>query len=105
MSTTSDSRMEYQPIHPELLPRLLPEYVKVHNQSALYQIPIQDLPWDPECRKAPPVQGGSTPLKVGSVNDYDLSKCQVRVFTPEGEAPSQGWPVFLFFHGGEHRFD
>jgi len=24
----------------------------------------------------------------------------VRCFTPEGEKPEDGWPVFLYFHGG-----
>ncbi|KAI0348587.1 hypothetical protein BDW22DRAFT_1319280 [Trametopsis cervina] len=96
----TDTRTIYQPIHPELLPKLLPEYVEVHNRINAYNKQIHEVPWNPDCRKAAPVQGGSTPLQVGSVKDYDLSHCQVRVFTPEGSAPSEGWPVFLFFHGG-----
>jgi acetyl esterase/lipase len=24
----------------------------------------------------------------------------VRVFTPEGERPSDGWPVMVYYHGG-----
>ncbi|KAI0682691.1 hypothetical protein BC835DRAFT_1215737, partial [Cytidiella melzeri] len=77
-------RTIHQPIHPDLLPKLLPEFADYHNKTSAYQVPIQDLPWNPECRKAPPVQGGSAPLPVGSVKDYSLSHFQVRVFTPEG---------------------
>ena len=101
LPTMSDTRTVYQPIHPEMLPRLLPEYVDYHNANTAFTRGIHEIPWDPAVRKNPPVQGGSVPLKVGSVKDFSLSKCMVRVFTPEGTAPVNGWPVFIFYHGGE----
>ena len=98
-----DARTVYQPIHPEMLPKLDAEYAAFHNANTQYAPWMQDLPWDPAIRKNPPVAGGSEPLKVGSVRDIAMSKCTVRVFTPEGAAPSSGWPVFIFFHGGEQN--
>ncbi|KAJ3551599.1 hypothetical protein NM688_g4613 [Phlebia brevispora] len=90
----------YQPIHPDFLPKLLPEYVEFHNANTAFVPAIQDIPWDPNCRKFAPVKGGSEPLKVGAVRDIPLSKCTMRTFTPEGTAPVDGWPAFIFFHGG-----
>jgi hypothetical protein len=34
------------------------------------------------------------------VEDFNLSRCCVRVFTPEESRPEPGWPVLIFFHGG-----
>ena len=99
---THQTSTVWQPIHPDVLDRLLPEYVEVHNRTTAYLRPIQDLPWDPECRKAAPVAGGSDPLQVATIQDFRLSKCQVRVFTPEGDVPAEGWPVLLYFHGGKY---
>lgn len=89
-----------QPIHPELLPKLLPEYATFHNEHIAHTLPVHLVPWDPAIRNTPAVLGGSEPLKVGSVKDIPLSKCSMRVFTPEGTAPNGGWPIFLFYHGG-----
>ncbi|KAH9919094.1 alpha/beta hydrolase fold-domain-containing protein [Fomitopsis serialis] len=38
---------------------------------------------------------------VGKVEDIVLGKFDVRVYSPDGEAPERGWPVFIYFHGGE----
>ncbi|KAA1471525.1 hypothetical protein DENSPDRAFT_837535 [Dentipellis sp. KUC8613] len=88
------------PLHPDIVPRLDPEYAAFHDEQLIALPQAHDLPWDPKIRSGPTVPGGSTPLEVGSVKDYSLGKFEVRVFTPEGTAPSAGWPVFIFFHGG-----
>ncbi|OSD03127.1 hypothetical protein PYCCODRAFT_1366208 [Trametes coccinea BRFM310] len=90
----------YQPIHPDVAGKLLEEYAAFHNTFLAHTVPVHELPWDPSIRNTPAVLGGSEPLKVGNIKDYPLSKCSVRVFTPEGEPPADGWPVFIFFHGG-----
>lgn len=88
-----------QPIDPDFEHKLEAEYVKFHKANR----PRADqIPWSPDIRDTPAVIGTSDPLPVGSIIDYDLSKCRVRVFTPEGEPPKgDGWPAFIFFHGGE----
>ncbi|KAL1951869.1 hypothetical protein VTO73DRAFT_1018 [Trametes versicolor] len=91
----------HQPIHPDIADRLLGEYAAFHNAHIAQTIPVHEIkPWSPALRNAPAVMGESEPLKVGAVKDYPLSKCSVRVFTPEGEPPADGWPVFIFYHGG-----
>ncbi|KAL4243659.1 AB hydrolase superfamily protein [Abortiporus biennis] len=98
--TADVERKEWQPIHPEFLPKLLPEYIAHHNNTTLWTPGIHEIPWHPSIRNRPAVAGGSPPLQVGSIRDIQLKNCMIRVFTPEGTAPSEGWPVFIFFHGG-----
>ncbi|KAF9822142.1 hypothetical protein IEO21_00136 [Rhodonia placenta] len=90
----------HQPIHPDIADKLDPEYAAFHNANNLHVVPLHLKPWDPAVRNGPPVAGGAEPLKVGDVKDLSLSKCSMRVFTPEGSAPEPGWPVLLYFHGG-----
>ena len=93
-----------QPIHPSVISKLDPEYLQFHNKHLQYIIPPHTLPWDPSSRNAPAVPGSSEPLIVGKTRDYDLPNTKFRSFTPEGAAPSKGWPVLIYFHGGELLF-
>jgi len=63
--------------------------------------PPHTLPWNPNIRDAPSVPGSSEPLRVGKIADYDLPHTKFRAFTPEGQPPPDGWPLFIFFHGGK----
>lgn len=92
-----------QPIHPSVLPKLDPEYIAYHNKYVLNVVPLHSLPWDPVIRNAPAVPGASEPLKVAKTQDFDLPKTKIRTYTPEGPPPPDGWPVFIFFHGGGCR--
>ena len=87
-------------LHPSIIPRLDPEYATFHNEHIVHLPQVHELPWDPSIRKAEVVPGSSEPLPVGKVEDFDLSRCRVRVFTPEKSRPETGWPVLVFFHGG-----
>lgn len=87
-------------LHPSIIPRLDPEYVAFHNEHLIH-LPLEhELPWDPSIRNTDVYTGSSEPLPVGRVEDFDLSMCRVRVFTPEEPQPEPGWPVFIYFHGG-----
>lgn len=90
----------HQPIHPDILPRLDPEYVPFHNKYIAPIVPPHTIPWHPDIRELPVVPGASPVVQVGSVRDIALERCKIRVYTPEGESPAQGWPVFLYIHGG-----
>ncbi|KDQ63587.1 hypothetical protein JAAARDRAFT_203007 [Jaapia argillacea MUCL 33604] len=90
----------FQPLHPDVVDRLDPEYVAFHKANLLHVTPTHQRTWDPSIRNTPTVPGSSPPLKVGSVKDIDLKHCKARVFTPEGNAPEGGWPVMIYFHGG-----
>jgi acetyl esterase/lipase len=98
----SESRTIHQPIHPALRPRLDPEYVAFHDEHLQYVIPSEAEPWDPESRNRPsPLSlGGQRLADVGSVCDKAVGDIQIRVFTPEGDAPDAGWPALVWFHGG-----
>jgi acetyl esterase/lipase len=90
-----------QAIDPDILPRLDPEYVAFHNKYVAHLVPPHTLPWNPAIRNGDTVPGSAEVLSVGSVQDYDLSHCKVRVFTPEGTPPPDGWPAYIWYHGGE----
>jgi acetyl esterase/lipase len=90
----------WQPLDPDFVHKLVPEYVEFHKANLVNRPRADQLPWDPSVRDMPAVLGSSAPIPVRSIKDYSLSKCKIRVFTPEGAIPSQGWPVFIFFHGG-----
>lgn len=93
-----------QPLHPSIIQKLDPEYRAFHDSTLAYLTPVHTIPWDPSLRYGPAVPGGSAPLSVGKVQDFDLTHTKFRAFTPPGDRPTSGWPVFIFFHGGQrHR--
>ena len=89
-----------QPLHPSIVPRLDEEYRDFHNSHLINIVPPHTLPWSPEIRNAPAVPGGSTPLPVHITRDIALTHTKCRVFVPHGDPPENGWPTFIFFHGG-----
>lgn len=95
-------RIVHQPIHPDVRPRLDPEYVSFHDKYLQYAVKNESVPWDPASRNAPAASaaGRSAPVEVGDIRDLDRGDYQLRVFTPKGSAPRDGWPVFVWFHGG-----
>ena len=89
-----------QPIHPSMIGKLDPEYVAFHNEHLINLTPPHTLRWDPSIRDGVAVPGASEPLKVAKTVDFDLPHTKFRSFTPEGQPPEGGWPLFIFFHGG-----
>ncbi|KAF8220549.1 hypothetical protein L208DRAFT_1372681 [Tricholoma matsutake] len=100
----SDSIIAHQPLHPSIIPRLHPDYVAFHNQVVQYIIPPHTLPWDPSFRNKPTVPGSTDPIQVGKTQDYHLTHVKIRTFTPQNDPPTDGWPVFIYFHGGGWTF-
>lgn len=103
---SDNSQENPPPTHPEFLQRLLPEYAAFYFAQRSKEPsgpPIYEYAWDPEFRKHPLIGLSMEPLEVGSVQDYELSKFKVVVYTPEGAAPAGGWPVVLWFPGGTSR--
>ncbi|KAI0756932.1 lipase/ esterase [Daedaleopsis nitida] len=89
-----------QPIYPEIEAKLLDEYAAFHREHIAHTPYLHEVPWHESIRQQPAVLGGSEPLKVAKVEDFSLSHCAMRTFTPEDNTPEGGWPVFIFFHGG-----
>ncbi|CAH0025820.1 unnamed protein product [Clonostachys rhizophaga] len=95
-------RPVHQPIHPDVRPLLDPEYVAFHDKYFQYLLPDDRKTWDGSARvpsKTLP-RTESVPVDVANVRDISLENFKLRVFTPSAGRPAQGWPVFLWFHGG-----
>ncbi|KAG6832984.1 hypothetical protein H0H92_004868 [Tricholoma furcatifolium] len=90
----------HQPIDPSFLAKLDPEYIQFHNSTLQYIVPPHTLAWEPSIRHAPAVPGGAPALEVAKTQDFSLTHTKIRTFTPHGQVPKGGWPVFIFFHGG-----
>ncbi|KIL66580.1 hypothetical protein M378DRAFT_160574 [Amanita muscaria Koide BX008] len=89
----------FQPLHPSMIPKLDPKYIEFHNEHIQHIPPIYTVPWDPAFRESK-LPGTTKPLEVGKVQDYDLTNTKCRTYTPPGEKPQLGWPLFITFHGG-----
>ena len=90
-----------QAIHPDFVHRLDPEYIAFHNAHIAPLPALHTLPWDPAVRNGINVPGSRPAEEVGSIKDYSLTHCKVRALVPKGEAPPGGWPVYIWYHGGE----
>ncbi|KAK4548025.1 hypothetical protein LTR36_010745 [Oleoguttula mirabilis] len=95
------------PIHHSVKGRLDPEYVAFYNEHIINN---QQVHYQPEAasRMSGTLLPGAGPAQtVGTTHDYAIKRVEssgpdvaVRVFTPEGENPLEGWPVVMYFHGG-----
>ncbi|KAM6501397.1 alpha/beta hydrolase fold domain containing protein [Amanita muscaria] len=92
-----------QPLHPSVIPKLDPEYIEFHNATFQYLPPVYAIPWNPAFR-GPKLPGTTKPLEVGKIQDYELTNTDCRTYTPPGEKPQSGWPLFITFHGGGWMF-
>ncbi|RSL73132.1 hypothetical protein CEP54_000537 [Fusarium duplospermum] len=92
----------WQPLHPAIRARLDPQYVTYHEAHLQYIEPEKLGVWDGSARtkkvSLPP--GGTKPVPVGAIDDFDVGRFRVRVYTPTGECDERGWPVLVWFHGG-----
>jgi acetyl esterase/lipase len=68
------------PLHPEILPRLDPEYTAFDNEHLADKPELHKIPWSPSIRNAPAQPGGPEPVPVGRIRDIDLGTCKARVF-------------------------
>lgn len=99
--TTMSPRPIYQPIHPEVRPKLDPEYVAFHDKYMQYILPDDAKPWDASPRSNPSLPPGGSPIsEVGKVINVDLELFKIRAFVPQGTHDGRGWPALLWFHGG-----
>lgn len=95
------------PLHSSIEHLVDPQYKEFYNK---YVINLQQTHYQPvEASRSSGVliPGGGDKLKVAKTEDFEVTRVEtegdsfkVRVFTPLGETPSEGWPVFLYMHGG-----
>jgi acetyl esterase/lipase len=105
----SDNPATSTAIPQDVLDRLVPDYrAFVEAQPPSSRLVLHTLTWSPAFRQvsAPPNFGQAPAVPVGSTRTIELcdGRFSVRVLTPEGEKPSEGWPVMVFAHGGGFVF-
>lgn len=95
------------PLHSSIIDKLNPEYAKFYNENLLNAQVVHHQPIEVSRGNGVLLPGASDPLPVGKLEDWPVKRKEsegpdvmVRCFTPEGERPEGGWPVFLYFHGG-----
>ena len=95
------------PLHESVVDRIDVEYAAFYNEHLLdkQQVHLQPLQ---ASRASGVLIPGSGPLQaVASTVDYLIPRnesqgpdVQVRCFVPQGEKPTAGWPVCIYYHGG-----
>lgn len=98
------SQVSYQPLHDSVRGTLDPAYVEVHDKYLQYVQPINEVPeWSPSLRqRSMGFKSQSDPRPVASTRDYKVNdNFRIRVYTPLGDVPQGGWPLLMYYHGGE----
>ncbi|KAL2825920.1 Alpha/Beta hydrolase protein [Aspergillus cavernicola] len=95
------------PLNPTIQPLLDPEYVDFYNTHVITKQQVHLQPVEASRTSGILIPGGGPLLEVGRTVDITINRratdgpeILLRAFTPAGEAPSGGWPVMLYFHGG-----
>lgn len=95
------------PLDPEIEALLDPQYVEFYNKYIIDQQQVHLQPIEKSRASGTLIPGGGTKRPVAKIEDFTIKRTategenfKVRVFTPVGDAPSGGFPIFLYFHGG-----
>ena len=95
------------PLHPSVKDKLDPVYVDFYNDHIFDKQQVHLQPVSASRTSGILIPGGGPKLPVGKTEDIQIQRREtegpgvpVRVFTPEGERPSDGWPVMVYYHGG-----
>jgi len=106
----TDSSSGPQPpysLHESMKDKLDPVYVKFYNEHIFDKQQVHLQPVAASRTSGILIPGGGPKLPVGSTQDFYIKRTEtegpdvsVRVFTPDGKAPEEGWPVMVYYHGG-----
>jgi hypothetical protein len=95
------------PLHETVVSKLDPQYVDFYNKHIINAQQVHYQPVSASRVGGRIIPGGSDNLPVGSTLDLSIGRVQttgpdvkIRCFTPFGDAPSNGWPVMVYYHGG-----
>lgn len=95
------------PLHPSVQDLLDPEYVAFYNAHVIDKQQVHLQPVEDSRTSGILIPGGGPLIDVGKTTDITIKRrrtegpdVSLRVFTPSGDAPLEGWPVMLYFHGG-----
>ena len=96
----SDDPATSTTIPQSLLDKLPADYrAFIESKPPISRTALHTLKWSPSLRR-PVNLGQAHPVPVGSTRTIDLGNFSVLVLTPEGDRPEEGWPVYMYMHGG-----
>jgi acetyl esterase/lipase len=106
-SITQTAPQPPYPLHESIKDKLDPEYVKYYNKNIIDKQQVHYQPADASRSSGVLLPGAGPKLKVQKTEDFKLHRretegpdVQIRVFTPTGEKPLNGWPGMVYTHGG-----
>ncbi|KAL3483285.1 lipase [Aspergillus germanicus] len=96
------------PLHESIRDLLDPEYASFYDQYLLHAPQVHHQPVAASRVGGKLIPGGTDPLPVGKTIGVQIPRLEstgppvpVRIFIPPGApAAPEGWPVFLWYHGG-----
>lgn len=95
------------PLHESIVDRLNPEYKAFYNKHVIDKQVVHHQPISVSRSSGTLIPGAGPKLPVAGSQDILIPRKEsegpeilIRAFTPPGEAPSKGWPVCFWFHGG-----
>ncbi|KAL2836126.1 alpha/beta hydrolase fold-domain-containing protein [Aspergillus pseudodeflectus] len=96
------------PLHESIKDLLDPEYASFYNQYLLHAPQVHYQPVAASRVGGKLIPGGTDPLPIGNTIDVQIPRLEstgppvpVRIFIPPGSPTApEGWPVFLWYHGG-----
>lgn len=95
------------PLHPSVEHKLDPVYRDFYNKHIFDKQQVHLQPVGESRTSGILIPGGGPKLPVGKTEDFKIHRREtdgpdvlVRVFTPHGMRPENGWPVMVYYHGG-----
>ncbi|KAL4801593.1 Alpha/Beta hydrolase protein [Aspergillus unguis] len=95
------------PLHASVQDLLDPEYVGFYNANVADKQQVHLQPVEASRSSGILIPGAGPLVEVGKTTDITIGRrategpeILLRVFEPKGQAPTGGWPVMLYFHGG-----
>lgn len=107
MTVSESNPQPPYPLDPEIEKLLEPQYVEFYNKYIKNQQQVHYQPVEKSRSSGVLIPGAGEKKKVAKVEDFEITrktsegdKLKVRVFTPDSPKPEEGFPIFLYFHGG-----
>ena len=96
------------PLHESVKDKLDPEYVEFYNTYIINNQQVHYQPIPASRSGGTLIPGGGPAQPVGKTEDFAIKRVEtagpdvkVRCFTPIEQTPEGGWPVMIYYHGGE----
>jgi hypothetical protein len=107
ISTSNLDTQPPYPLHHSIKDRLNPVYAAFYNQHLIDKQQVHLQPVAASRTSGVLIPGGGPELHIGRKEDISIPRREttgpeipLRVFTPEGDAPANGWPLMIYYHGG-----